>query len=100
MNAGMRITARELPIPRPPLRTSARTQARDQNDKIDRRQRSEFDIVIVDLTRTEGIGFMKERNRINVLLSRAKNGLYVVGNKTWVDSLPRSEAKFLLKFQS
>ena len=43
---------------------------------------------------------MKERNRINVLLSRAKNGLYVVRNKTWVDSLPRSEAKFLLKFQS
>src|SRR2546423_13903966 len=71
---------------------------RVQNDKIDRRQGSEFDIVIVDLTRTRGAGFMKNRNRLDLLLSRAKNGLYVMGNKPWIDSLNRQEGKFLLKF--
>ena len=56
--------------------------ARVVTDKIDRRQGSEFDIVIVDLTRTESAGFMKDKRRLNVLFSRAKNGLYVVGHKS------------------
>jgi superfamily I DNA and/or RNA helicase len=50
-------------------------------DKIDRRQGSEWDIVVVDLTRTEGAGFMKDKQRLNVLFSRAKHGLYIVGHK-------------------
>ena len=71
-----------------------------ETDKIDRRQGSEFDIVIVDLTRSEGAGFMKDKKRLNVLFSRAKNGLYVVGNKKCIDSLKISNGKFLKKFQS
>ena len=71
-----------------------------ETDKIDRRQGSEFDIAIVDLTRSEGAGFMKDKKRLNVLFSRAKNGLYVVGNKKWIDSLKGSNGKFLQKFQS
>jgi len=71
-----------------------------ETDRIDRRQGSEFDIVIVDLTRSEGAGFMKDKKRLNVLFSRAKNGLYVVGNKKCIDSLKGSNGKFLQKFQS
>jgi hypothetical protein len=69
-------------------------------NKIDRRQGSEFDIVIVDLTRTQGAGFMKDKKRLNVLFSRAKNGLYVVDHKKCIDDLNRSNGKFLQKFQS
>jgi superfamily I DNA and/or RNA helicase len=68
-------------------------------DKIDRRQGSEFDIVIVDLTRTEGVGFLKDRRRLNVLLSRAKHGLYVVGNKRHV-TMQRVERKVMEKVPS
>jgi len=70
-----------------------------ETDMIDR-QGSEFDIVIVDLTRSEGAGFMKDKMRLNVLFSRAKNGLYVVGNKKCIDSLNVFNGKFLKKFQS
>jgi hypothetical protein len=71
-----------------------------ETDKIDRRQGSEFDIVIVDLTRSQGSGFMRDKKRLNVLFSRAKNGLYVVGRKKCIDSLNISNGKFLQKFQS
>src|SRR5436190_14591035 len=69
-------------------------------DKIDRRQGSEWDIVVVDLTRSHGAGFMKEKRRLNVLFSRAKNGLYIVGHKQDIDDLKRSDGKFLRDFQS
>jgi hypothetical protein len=69
-------------------------------DKIDRRQGSEFDIVIVDLTRTQGAGFLKDRRRLSVLLSRAKHGLSVMGNKQFIDRLDQSKGRFLINFQS
>ncbi|KAF2112085.1 P-loop containing nucleoside triphosphate hydrolase protein [Lophiotrema nucula] len=50
---------------------------------IDNYQGEESDVVIVSLTRSnlEGdIGFMAAPQRVNVLLSRARNGLILIGN--------------------
>jgi hypothetical protein len=51
--------------------------------KIDNYQGEERDIVISSLTRSNGrgdVGFMAAPERLNVLLSRARNGLIVIGN--------------------
>lgn len=32
------------------------------------------------------IGFLKMRNRINVLLSRAKHGMFILGNRTSLEA--------------
>lgn len=50
-------------------------------DKIDKRQGAEFDIVIVDPCAVARAGFL-QKQRLNVLFSRAKCGLYVLGNHT------------------
>ena len=53
---------------------------------VDEFQGSEADIVIVSLVRNNGlapwksVGFLKESNRMNVLLSRAKHKLIIVGS--------------------
>lgn len=50
---------------------------------IDNFQGEEADIVVISLVRSNprgNIGFMKEEQRVNVLMSRAKIGLYIVGN--------------------
>lgn len=53
---------------------------------VDEFQGSEADLVVVSLVRNNGlvprksIGFLKERNRMNVLLSRAKHKLIIVGS--------------------
>lgn len=50
---------------------------------IDNYQGEESDIVIACLTRSNGdgdIGFMSSPQRVNVLLSRARNGLIMIGN--------------------
>ena len=49
----------------------------------DSAQGSEKDIVIISCVRSHGtIGFLDDRSRLNVMLTRAKYGLYVVGNLT------------------
>jgi hypothetical protein len=51
--------------------------------KIDNYQGEESDIVIASLTRSNtshDIGFMKSPERLNVLVSRARNGLILIGN--------------------
>ncbi|OKL58227.1 hypothetical protein UA08_06552 [Talaromyces atroroseus] len=57
---------------------------------IDNYQGEESDIVIASLTRSNGngdIGFMSAPQRLNVLLSRARNALIMVGNsKTFISS--------------
>jgi superfamily I DNA and/or RNA helicase len=50
---------------------------------IDNFQGEECDIIVVSLVRSNlsgDIGFLKEAQRVNVLLSRAKLGLYMIGN--------------------
>ncbi|KXN89054.1 NFX1-type zinc finger-containing protein 1 [Leucoagaricus sp. SymC.cos] len=75
---------------------------------VDIFQGQEAKIVIVSLVRNSGqidtgsasIGFLKSPNRINVALSRAKHGLYVLGNaanlrqnSTWSTILDEMEAR-------
>ncbi|RDL34326.1 NFX1-type zinc finger-containing protein 1 [Venustampulla echinocandica] len=50
---------------------------------IDNYQGEESDIVLASLTRSNAardIGFMSAPERLNVLLSRARNGLFIIGN--------------------
>lgn len=50
---------------------------------VDNYQGEENDIILLSLVRSnpeETIGFLKIENRINVALSRARNGLFVIGN--------------------
>ncbi|KAK5674024.1 hypothetical protein LTS10_013215 [Elasticomyces elasticus] len=50
---------------------------------IDNFQGEEAKVVVVSLVRSNAKnnpGFLKTSNRINVLLSRAKNGMYIIGN--------------------
>merc|ERR1719471_2297326 len=47
---------------------------------VDAFQGSECDVIVISCVRTESIGFVKESERLNVALTRARNALYVVGN--------------------
>jgi senataxin len=50
---------------------------------VDSSQGKEKDIVILSCVRSGGtIGFLVDMNRANVMLTRSKNALYVVGNLT------------------
>ncbi|KAK2749153.1 hypothetical protein FQN57_006768 [Myotisia sp. PD_48] len=48
---------------------------------IDGTQGKECAICILDLTATHKSGFVKDLNRLTVALSRAKSGLYIIGNE-------------------
>ncbi|KAK4869983.1 hypothetical protein LT330_005707 [Penicillium expansum] len=67
--------------------------------KIDSFQGGESPIVIFDMTVTTHAGFLDDKTRLNVALSRAKNALYVVGNikamrsSIWSDEYERRYAK-------
>lgn len=50
---------------------------------VDNYQGEESDIILLSLVRSNEsgkVGFLKTENRICVALSRAKNGLYMMGN--------------------
>lgn len=50
---------------------------------VDNYQGEESDIILLSLVRSNErgeVGFLKTENRICVALSRAKNGLYIMGN--------------------
>ena len=50
---------------------------------IDNFQGEEANVIVISLVRSNDqnkCGFLKTRNRINVLLSRAKHGMYIIGN--------------------
>ena len=50
---------------------------------VDNYQGEENEIILLSLVRSnesKKVGFLKTENRINVALSRARNGLYVIGN--------------------
>jgi hypothetical protein len=62
---------------------SPRTDAAYQLTGADNYQGEESDIVVASLTRSNSdcaIGFMKSPERLNVLLSRARDGLILIGN--------------------
>ena len=55
---------------------------------VDNYQGEENDIIIVSLVRSNNanrIGYLKESNRVNVALSRAKIGMFVFGNASVID---------------
>ncbi|KAK6355700.1 hypothetical protein TWF718_000093 [Orbilia javanica] len=58
---------------------------------IDNFQGEEADVVIISLVRSnkeQKCGFLKTSNRINVLLSRAKWGMYIIGDVNTAGSVP------------
>jgi senataxin len=54
---------------------------------VDSSQGKEKDIVIVSCVLSGTIGFLDDMNRVNVMLTRSKNALYVFGNLTQLASL-------------
>lgn len=46
---------------------------------------NEADYVIVSVVRSTDVGFLRSRNRMNVLLTRCRKGLIIVSNKSFLD---------------
>ncbi|RDW81247.1 uncharacterized protein DSM5745_04804 [Aspergillus mulundensis] len=62
---------------------------------VDNFQGEEATVVIISLVRSnprQNCGFLKTPNRINVLLSRAKHGMYIIGNAQTSCHVPMWEA--------
>ncbi|KAH8726711.1 P-loop containing nucleoside triphosphate hydrolase protein [Phaeosphaeriaceae sp. PMI808] len=58
---------------------------------VDNFQGEEAKVVIISLVRSnmmKSVGFLKTTNRINVLLSRAKHGMYIIGNANTYAHIP------------
>jgi hypothetical protein len=58
---------------------------------VDNFQGEEAKIVIISLVRSNNaqkVGFLKTTNRINVLLSRAQHGMYLIGNMKTYSNVP------------
>ncbi|SLM41380.1 Zinc finger, NF-X1-type [Lasallia pustulata] len=58
---------------------------------VDNFQGEEAEVVIVSLVRSNGekkCGFLRTSNRINVLLSRARHGMYIIGNSETSEHVP------------
>ncbi|PSR85568.1 hypothetical protein BD289DRAFT_467327 [Coniella lustricola] len=58
---------------------------------VDNFQGEEAKVVIVSLVRSNAagkVGFLKTKNRINVLLSRAQHGMYLIGNADTYGNVP------------
>jgi len=63
---------------------------------VDSSQGKEKDIVILSCVRSGGnIGFLEDMNRLNVMLTRSKNALYVFGNLTELGSQNESWQSFV-----
>jgi len=68
-------------------------------DKIDKRQGAEFDIVIIDPCAVARAGFL-QKQRLNVLFSRAKCGLYVLGKHSAWKLMYPDQAFWFRKFHA
>ncbi|KAF5604069.1 hypothetical protein FPCIR_1003 [Fusarium pseudocircinatum] len=58
---------------------------------VDNFQGEEAKVIVISLVRSNhqgDCGFLKTKNRINVLLSRAKHGMYIIGNGTTYEKVP------------
>ncbi|KAL7484059.1 hypothetical protein ACHAW6_009716 [Cyclotella cf. meneghiniana] len=65
---------------------------------IDNFQGEESDIVVVSLMQSNkqgAIRFLKEEQHVNVLLSRAKYGLFIVGNASTLQASPKGQQLWL-----
>ncbi|RYP17089.1 hypothetical protein DL765_004708 [Monosporascus sp. GIB2] len=68
-------------------------------ETIDKAQGMEYDIVIVDMVVTMSPGFLN-KNRLNVMLSRARCGLYVIGNYSAWKEMRSDDSVPLRRFAS
>lgn len=62
---------------------------------VDNFQGEEGKVVIVSLVRSNAkgsLGFLDQQQRVNVLLSRARNGMYIFGSKRTLTQKPKGEA--------
>ncbi|KAK0612029.1 hypothetical protein B0T14DRAFT_500988 [Immersiella caudata] len=78
-----------LPSPRNVAKTTLLKSIRIAT--VDNFQGEEATVVIVSLVRSNNqssVGFLKATNRINVLLSRAKHGMYIIGNANTYGNVP------------
>ena len=66
-----------------------------QIETVDGYQGSEKGLIVFSATRSEDIGFLAQRGRINVSLTRAKRGLIVVGSKKNLKSDPELWGKWI-----
>ena len=64
---------------------------------IDGYQGQENHIIILDWVVTKVLGFFKERSRVCVAHSRARDALYVIGNKTEVEKNQKSDMRVFNK---
>ncbi|THX57937.1 hypothetical protein D6D06_03374 [Aureobasidium pullulans] len=58
---------------------------------VDNFQGEEAEVVVISLVRSnkeQKCGFLRTSNRINVLLSRAKNGTFIIGNSATTQHIP------------
>ena len=62
---------------------------------IDSAQGLEKDVVLLALTRSDGVGFLNNPKRLNVALTRARRALYIIGN---LSSLSVSFEQFQVNF--
>ncbi|KAI9184514.1 hypothetical protein H9P43_003567 [Blastocladiella emersonii ATCC 22665] len=76
-----------------PTPSAKRTAPRVRVACVDAYQGEEADIIILSMVRSSlrdgsdrGIGFLKVANRVNVMLSRAKLGMYMIGNAALLDA--------------
>ena len=56
---------------------------------IDSSQGREYDIVFISTVRTSSGEFLREYNRINVAITRAKHGLVIIGNARALEKDPK-----------
>jgi hypothetical protein len=68
---------------------------------LDNYQGEESDIVLISLTRSNtnrDIGFMQSEERLNVLLSRARNAMIMVGNSKTFESAKKGSKAWAALF--
>ncbi|CAG9329048.1 unnamed protein product [Blepharisma stoltei] len=56
---------------------------------VDGFQGREVDLVILSTVRSEKIGFLRDERRMNVAISRAKYGIYAIGNEARLSNNPK-----------